>query len=68
MGISSLQQEVILHARVIECDSDDLEVGAGIDLEQCLHEVFLGDDVEDLVHDVLPHPHFVVSLGEALAK
>lgn len=63
-----LHQEVVLHARVVEGDRYDLEVCTGINLEQRLHEVLLRDNVEHLVHQVLPLLHLVVALREPLSQ
>ena len=65
---TTLDQKVILYARVIECYSDDLEESAGINLEENLHELVMSDQVQNLVYDVLPESHFVVAAGESFAE
>lgn len=61
-------QEVVLFTRIVESYRYDLKECAGIDLEQSLHEVFLGDQIEDLVAYFLPNFHFKVALGESSSE
>ena len=68
MRAAPLHQKIILHARVVKRDRYDLKVCTGIDLEQRLHEVLLRDNVEHLVHQVLPLLHLVVPLREPLSQ
>ena len=68
MGAPALEKEVVLHARVVEGNCDDLEVCTSIDLEQSLHKVLLRDDVEDFMDNLLPKLHFIVTFREPLAE
>ena len=64
----AFDEKIILLARVVEHNGDDLEERTRIDFEQSLHEVYLRDDVEHFMSDVMPYVLLKVTFRESLAQ